>query len=145
MVDRELVQAKLAELEQRIARVREHCPSTPDQLAADRDALDLVSFNLMLAIQSCADMSSHIIADEAWPSARSLSDGFERLRDRGVLTAATTTGMKSAVVVRNLVAHGYSGADPTKIHAAATVGLAILEAFAGEVSRWLSSRQPGEE
>lgn len=137
MVDRDLIQGKLSELDERLSRIRGRCPSSADALARDQDALDLVSFNLMLAIQSCADIASHVIADEGWPAARMLSESFERLRDRGVVTAATTAGMKSAVVVRNIVAHGYSRADPAKIYAAATVGLGTLEAFAAETSRWL--------
>src|SRR5262245_13846801 len=140
MVDRDLIRGKLGELDERIARVRERCPGSAAALSKDKDALDLVSFNLMLAIQSCADIASHVIADERWPAARTLSDGFERLGERGVLTEATAAGMKSAVVVRNIVAHGYSRADPAKIYAAATAGLGTLEAFAGEVSQWLLTR-----
>lgn len=141
MVDRDLLQGKLSELEERLARVRGRCPGEAGALAADQDSFDLVSFNLMLAIQSCADIASHIIADERWPAAKTLSEGFERLRDRGVISAATTAGMKSAVVVRNIVAHGYSRADPAKIHAAATVGLSTLDAFASEISGWLLGRE----
>jgi hypothetical protein len=44
--------AKLAELEDRIERVRSHRTATADELAAQRDALDLVAFNLMLSVQS---------------------------------------------------------------------------------------------
>jgi len=105
MVDRDLVTGKLAELDERVARVRGCCPAAAEDLARDQDAFDLVSFNLMLAIQSCADIASHLIADERWTAAKSLAEGFERLRDRGVLSAATAAGMKSAVVVRNIVLH----------------------------------------
>jgi uncharacterized protein YutE (UPF0331/DUF86 family) len=35
-----------------------------DELASDRDALDLVAFNLMLAVQAACDPASHLIADE---------------------------------------------------------------------------------
>lgn len=97
----------------------------------------------MLAIQSCADIASHIIADERWSPARTLSESFERLHDQGVLTAPTTAGMKAAVVVRNIVAHGYSRADPLKIHTAATAGLHTLEAFGRETSQWLLARSAG--
>ena len=65
MVDRVLLAAKLAELAERTYRARSHCPATVDELRADRDALDLVSFNLMLAVQTCADIASHLIAAEA--------------------------------------------------------------------------------
>jgi uncharacterized protein YutE (UPF0331/DUF86 family) len=69
VVDRDLLTAKLLELQDRTLRARSKCPETVDELRADRDALDLVSFNLMLAVQSCSDIASHIIADEGWPAA----------------------------------------------------------------------------
>ena len=64
MVDLALMAAKLAELEDRIERVHVHRTATADELAAQRDALDLVAFNLMLSVQSCADLAAHLIADE---------------------------------------------------------------------------------
>lgn len=89
MVDRGLISLKLADLADRIARVRSRCPTTVDDLRADRDALDLVSFNLMLAVQTCSDIAAHIIADEGWPAAQSLAAAFNRLSAEGVVSPAT--------------------------------------------------------
>lgn len=46
MVQLEVIQRKLAELGARVARVKAHRQASPDELAGDRDALDLVAFNL---------------------------------------------------------------------------------------------------
>lgn len=56
-MNRDIVAAKLAELADRIHRVRTHVPASADDLANSRDTLDLVSFNLMLAVQACADVA----------------------------------------------------------------------------------------
>ena len=143
MVNRNLVAAKLAELADRITRVRTRCPATLDALRADRDALDLVSFNLMLAVQTCADIASHLISDEGWPSAANLASGYNRLRDEGVITASTAAALCRAVGLRNVVAHGYAGINPAMVYAAATRGVADLEAFAREVADWVAQRQDG--
>ncbi|MGH7296294.1 MAG: type VII toxin-antitoxin system HepT family RNase toxin, partial [Polyangiaceae bacterium] len=66
-MNRDLLASKLADLSDRVGRVRSHGRPTVAELAADRDALDLVAFNLMLAVQTCADIASHLIADERWP------------------------------------------------------------------------------
>jgi hypothetical protein len=50
MVNKDLVAAKLVELADRLARVRQHRRPSADALLAERDALELVSFNLMLAV-----------------------------------------------------------------------------------------------
>lgn len=139
MVDVDLVGAKLAQLGERIARVRLHAAATPEALAADRDALDLVSFNLMLAVQSCTDIAAHIVADEGWPAATEVRGSFERLEQHGVITTPTCSVLKRAIGLRNLVAHGYGSVDPRLVFAASTAGLADLERFAAEVATWIRS------
>ncbi len=138
MVNRDLVIAKLSELADRIARVRQHTPASASALAADRDALDLVSFNLMLAVQVCADVASHIVADEGWPPATEVRGLFERLEEHSVITRETRVALSRAVGLRNIVAHGYGRVEPIMVHGAATTGLADLERFAKEVAAWLS-------
>ena len=140
MVDRHLAAAKLAELDDRVARVRAKCPATVDELRANRDALDLVSFNLMLAVQSCSDIASHLIADEGWPTAINLVGAFDRIRDEGVISVATAAALRRAVGLRNVVARGYAGNNAVMVHVAATQGLGDLEAFAREVAQWISAR-----
>jgi uncharacterized protein YutE (UPF0331/DUF86 family) len=140
VVDRALLAVKLAELADRIARASSRCPATVDELRADRDALDLVSFNLMLAVQTCSDIASHVIADEGWPAAQSLAAAFHRLRDEGAVSPATAAALSRAVGLRNVGAHGYGGINPAMVHAAATAGACDLEAFAQEVARWAAAR-----
>jgi uncharacterized protein YutE (UPF0331/DUF86 family) len=140
VVDTNLVAAKLRELAERIARVRLHCPPEAADLAADADALDLVSFNLMLAVQACVDLASHLISDEDWSPAETYAEAFQRLHEHGVLSRETADILGSATGLRNVVAHGYADVDPELIHRAAVHGLADLERFAAEVSAWIKSR-----
>jgi uncharacterized protein YutE (UPF0331/DUF86 family) len=140
MVDRELVTAKLAELAEHVARVQARRKATAEELGRDRDALDLVAFNLMLAVQACADVASHLIADEGWPPATTLGGGFERLREEGVISPPVCEALIRAVGLRNAIAHGYAGVRPAMVHAAATTGLTDLDAFAREVAAWTRGR-----
>lgn len=136
MMDRDLLAAKLSELAHRVSRVRARCPHGAAELKADRDALELVAFNLMLAVQTCANVASHLIADSGWPPGKTLRESFERLDERGVIDAPTAAALSRAVGLRNVIAHGYAAIDPTMVHRAATTGLADLEAFASQVAAW---------
>ena len=140
MVDADLVAAKLAELGRRIERVRAHAPEAEAALAADADALDLVSFNLLLCVQAALDVGSHIIADERWTPAATLGETFDRLHEHGVLTAEAAGAMRRAAGLRNVVAHGYAAVDVTAVFDAATRGLADLDRFASEVAAWAKAR-----
>lgn len=141
MVDADLLSSKFRELSRRLVQIRRHCAPDAASLAANPDALDLVSFNLMLAVQACLDIASHLIADQHWLPAESLGEAFERLGERGVLTRATTEALRGAAGLRNIVAHGYEGPRADLIHAAATDGIRDLERFAAEVSSWVRSQR----
>lgn len=140
MVDRDVLAAKLGELAERVARVRRHCPASSAELAADADRLDLVSFNLMLAVQACLDAATHVIADEGWPPSQDLAGAFLRLRDRGAISPQVAEALARAAGLRNVVAHVYARIDPELVHRAATAGLGDLERFAAELSAWAESR-----
>jgi uncharacterized protein YutE (UPF0331/DUF86 family) len=140
MVDRAVLTTKFGELEKRIANVRGYNPPAAGDFTANQERLDLVAFNLMLAVQACLDIATHIIADEEWTVAVTLAESFERLAEHGVISQATAATLHGAVGLRNIVAHGYSSAAPERIHAAASTGLADLERFAQEVSTWLRTR-----
>ena len=142
MVRLEIVVAKLSELGARTARVRKHTPSSAAELRADQDTLDLVSFNLMLSVQSASDIASHLVSDEGWRPASSLADAFDRLHEHGVITKRTAAAMGKAAGLRNLVAHGYAAVDVTMVFAAASRGVADLDTFAAEVASWLQEHRP---
>lgn len=140
MVRVDLVTAKLSALGARIARVRKRTPKAVAALQSDQDVLDLVSFNLMLCVQSAADIASHVVADEGWRPALTLAEAFDRLREHGGLTAPTAGAMARAAGLRNVVAHGYAGLDVDAVFAAASGGVSDLDAFASELATWLRRR-----
>lgn len=140
MTDRDVVTAKLAELEDRLGRVRANVRATASELASDRDASDLVAFNLMLAVQTCLDVASHVIADERWAPAATLAESFHRLAERGVITAETDAALGRAASLRNVVAHGYGRVVSDILFTAATHGVLDLERFAREVAAWMARR-----
>ncbi len=105
MVDVDVVAVKLAEVADRLERVRLHCPADAEGLTTSRDALELVSFNLILAIQAALDIASHVIADEGWPAASTLAESFVRLHEHQVISEETLAGIRPAARLRNILAH----------------------------------------
>ena len=140
MVNRDVIASKLSELATRTSRVRKHAAQTQTELAADADRVDLVAFNLMLVVQICADIASHIVADAGWPNARTLAESFERLHEHAVIGSSTCAALSRAVGLRNVVAHGYAGIDLGSLHKAATQGLNDLDTFAREVAAWIATQ-----
>ncbi len=137
MVKKDIVTAKLGELADRIGQIRLHRRTSAADLTASRADRDLVSFNLMLSVQACADIAGHLIADEGWPVATTLAESFVRLHERAVISSRSAMALASAVGLRNIVAHGHTGVDPQLLHVASVDGVVDLERYAREVSQWL--------
>lgn len=137
MVDQDLVMAKLSQLAERIERIRGHRPDDAAGYDEAPEVLDLVSFNLMVAVQLCVDVATHMISDEGWRPASLMSEQFTRLREHEVISRDTEKALAQAAGLRNVVAHTYAKVEPAKIHVAATRGLTDLERFSHEVTRWL--------
>lgn len=136
--------AKWTELAERLGQVRKHRKATLPELEANRDATELVAFNLMLAVQVCADVANHLIADEGWPAPRTAGEAFTRLGEQGVISPELAAALRLAVGFRNVIVHGYAGADLRPVHRAATTGVDDLDAFARAVAKWANRGvQPG--
>ncbi len=71
---------------------------------------------------------------------RNTDETFKRLAEHGVISKETAKALAGAAGLRNVVAHGYAGVVPQKIHDAAVNGLADLERFSREVSSWVVGR-----
>jgi uncharacterized protein YutE (UPF0331/DUF86 family) len=142
MVNRNLLAAKWTELAERLAQVRKHRKPTVEAFESDRDATDLVAFNLMLAIQACADVANHLIADEGWAAPRTTAEAFARLAENAVVSPQLAAALKLAVGFRNIIVHGYAGVDLRPLHRAAFEGVDDLDAYARAVTRWASAQPP---
>lgn len=140
MVNRSLLAAKWTELAERLAQVRKHRKPSVAELETDRDATELVAFNLMLAIQACADVANHLIADEGWAVPRTTGEAFTRLAENDVITHELAAALRLAVGFRNVIVHGYAGVDLRPLHRAATEGVDDLDAFARGVTEWANHR-----
>jgi uncharacterized protein YutE (UPF0331/DUF86 family) len=142
MVRVELIRDKIRRLKDTLDALRRTLPQRPDGLAS-RDGLDLVSFRVYLVVQEALDLASHLIADQGWGPAPSLRDHFKILESRGVIDPELASTLMSGVKVRNLIAHAYADVDPIKLHAAATVLVDELDAFALAVLRYAEAEQKG--
>ena len=83
MVDRALVAAKVAAVRDAIDRVRAVLPSSLDAFIADRTAREVVTLNLMIAIQDCLDLATHWLADPGWNMPETYGDVFVALAEHG--------------------------------------------------------------
>lgn len=107
MVNTTVVLNKIAQIHQRLSRLKNKKDISIETLRNDIDTQDIVLHNLQLAIQGCVDIGSHIIADEGWGVAGSFSEIFYILQEKGALSPDLADRMAAMVGFRNLLVHEY--------------------------------------
>ncbi|MBS3960197.1 MAG: DUF86 domain-containing protein [Xanthomonadaceae bacterium] len=125
-----VLRAKAESLRRCLARLRATCPATAEALAADVDAQDIVSVNLIRAVQLAVDMATHEVAALGLPPPGTMAESFQRLETAGRLPPELSQRLRGAVGFRNLAVHAYERIDWTLVHTLATRRLEDLETLA---------------
>jgi uncharacterized protein YutE (UPF0331/DUF86 family) len=105
-----------------------------DVFLSDKAHRDLALFYLFLAIQECIDIAAHWVADEGWGGADEAGSAFYVLADHHVITRDAATTLRSAVGLRNRIAHGYAMLEYERIHSEAQKGIPALRFFLSAVA-----------
>lgn len=129
MVDRALLAVKIAAVRDATARVRAVLPASVDDFAADRTAREVVTLNLLVAIQGCLDLGTHWLADAGWEVPETYGDVFSALAEHGVIPRGLAPRLASAAAFRNLVARQYGALDWRRVHVLASSELGDLDGF----------------
>jgi uncharacterized protein YutE (UPF0331/DUF86 family) len=129
VVDRALVAAKIAAVRDATDRVRTFLPSSVEAFVTDRTAREVVTLNLMVAIQDCLDLATHWLADAGWEVPETYSDVFVALAEHAVITREMANRLGGAASFRNLVAHQYGALDWRRVYALAATDLGDLDSF----------------
>lgn len=134
MVKADVVRKKVAEALSRIAGADAILSRPAEEFLADTPAKDLASFYLFLAIQECIDLASHWVASADWGPPDDAASTFDVLASRKAIDRNLAEQMRRAVGLRNLIAHGYSLVDHTRIQGEYRAGIVSLRRFLAAVA-----------
>ncbi|HEU4366800.1 MAG TPA: DUF86 domain-containing protein [Methylomirabilota bacterium] len=129
MVDSALVAAKIAAVRDATGRVCAVLPGSVDEFSADRTAREVVTLNLLIAIQACLDLATHWLADAGWEVPATYGDVFTALARHDVIPPELAARLAAAAAFRNLVAHQYGALDWRRVYALASSDLGDLDTF----------------
>jgi uncharacterized protein YutE (UPF0331/DUF86 family) len=105
-----------------------YCPRT-SRPSWPIERREVVVLNLFVALQDCAALAAHWLADSGADVPSGYRELFLSLVDCGVLDASLARKLAAATGLRNLVAHQYGVLDWTRIHEIASTHLDDLLGF----------------
>ena len=141
MVDRTLMLRKLSLLDQYLGQIREFTHLTVQEYNSDWKVQRVVERTLQLMIETCLDVTGHIISDEGWRVPNTYADMFLILVENNLLERGRLENLQKMAQFRNLVVHDYGRIDPEIVIGILQNKLPDFEAFKEKIIAYLSDRQ----
>jgi len=134
LVDRGLVLRKLDELATYRGQLAEFSGVRLDEYRGDWKTQRVVERTLQVIIETCVDISNHIIADNAMRAPKSYADSFTVLMENGVIAADLHAQLVGMAKFRNIIVHQYDQID-------AEIVISILRKIDGTLAGFVESIQ----
>jgi uncharacterized protein YutE (UPF0331/DUF86 family) len=137
VVDRDLLRRKLSELSEYVTQVSEYRDLTVDRYRADWKTQRIVERTLQMAIETCLDVASHVLADRGLRAPTTYAEIFEVLMQAGLMSAGLGRVMIEMTGFRNVVVHEYTRIDAEVVIRILQERLEDFRRFETEALRWL--------
>ncbi|GKT08590.1 DUF86 domain-containing protein [Desulforhabdus sp. TSK] len=129
MVNKRVLSSKSDAARRHVARIVEKRQVGLPVFLEDLDRQESILFNFQMAIQSCIDIASHVVAEEEFGIAGSTNELFYLLEENGIIPTALAERMVQAVGFRNLIVHEYGRVNLEIVYRAARENLDDLLEF----------------
>jgi uncharacterized protein YutE (UPF0331/DUF86 family) len=138
LVDRHVVQARIAKIREYVALLRKiRGLADEEQFLKDPLIYGNAERYLQLAIQNVLDISNHIVADMRLSLPADNRQLFELLVKHKIASASLSKKLISMAGFRNVLVHEYLDIDRQRVYQALTKDLADFEKFIKAVSKLL--------
>lgn len=129
----DVVRARCAEIEESVQRLEALAVLSPADFLADRDAQDIASYRLLVAIEAALALCYHVSSRRLRTAPADYAGCFALLGEAGVLAPDLTGRLQRMAKFRNLLVHVYWQVDYRRVHAVMRENLGDLRAFAAAV------------
>jgi len=115
MIDEELVEKKIDLILKNLDYLEEVKEIDEDAFLKSFEKLQATKHSLQEIIESCIDISNHIISSEGLERAETYSEMFERLYENDVIGSDLNDRLGNMARFRNLLVHRYGIVDDKKV------------------------------
>lgn len=137
-INKDLIAKKLDFLNNQIQLI-ERMEFDEQTFVENEDIHDLVTFRLQQGVETCIDITTHIIAESGLPRKETTKDALCLLREKGIIDQQLAQRMGQAADFRNRVVHGYNDFDFHLLFRDYTENIKDLKLFGGQILKYLES------
>ena len=134
-VNTDLIRARCAEIEESVSRLEKFRSLSLDAFLSDRDALDVASYRLLIAIEASLALCYHVSAKRMRKVPEEYAACFGLLSEAGLLSEDLTKRLQQMARLRNLLVHVYWKIDYSRLYTVIRDDLGDLRAFAAAMAQ----------
>jgi len=138
MVNSDALSRRLLALTEALSNLERRGAGDAAVLAADPVLRAAVERWLQVAVESCVDIATHVIADAGWTPPGTARQAFVVLASHGQIPLSLAERLGFAAGLRNLLVHDYVAVDLGKLATVVRTDLVDLRDFAKIAATWLS-------
>ena len=133
----EVVLNKIQSIQRCVRRAREEYAADPDGFDMNHTRQDAAGLNVLRACEQTDDLMNHVIKTKKLGIPTSSSEGFELLREEGVIDQELAEKLRKMVGFRNAIVHQYQRMNIQIVRSVITSGLDDLIAFSDRILVYL--------
>jgi len=127
----------VSELRTSVKRLRHLSKLPQNDFVADPDKIGSAKYHFIVAIESCIDMSNHVIARNGFRVPEDYGDTFRVMAEAGVFENDFSHELRNMAKFRNRLVHLYWEVDDKQIYEILRTRLDDFKKFLNSLSRFL--------
>lgn len=141
MVDKNLILRKISALDEYLKQINEYTDISLKVYASDWKVQRIVERTLQMMIETCMDISGHIISDEKFRIPETYADMFRILAENKILNESQLVAFDKMAKFRNIIVHNYEKIDPEIVIGILKRNLNDFEDFKSAIISYLKLRK----
>jgi uncharacterized protein YutE (UPF0331/DUF86 family) len=137
VVDKTLILIKISALDEYLKQIGEYASISLKAYSDDWKVQRIVERTLQMMIETCLDISGHIISDENLRVPETYADVFRIMVENGILSESHLDSYEKMARFRNIVVHDYERIDPEIVVGILRNNLHDFEEFKASVITYL--------
>src|SRR3989338_8316919 len=141
MVDVKKVTTLVDRIRSYVLKLKKFAQISEEKFLEDSLTSDGTRLNLQYALESCLDLTNHLISRFGFRAPKDYADSFKVLVENGVVTEGFLTKLRKMAKMRNRLVHLYWETDDKEIYSVLKQHLSDFELFAKSVLDYLAKRE----
>jgi len=133
----ELIAQRIAEIRQAMALLEPYAQMSQQQFLTNREAVDAAKYRLLMGVESCAQVSSHLFSRLKGQAPDSIPSCFEQLSELGMVSAELAARLVQMARFCNMLVHPYQVVDDVRVYQIVQQSIQDWEAFIDSVQSFM--------